>query len=488
MDSAVNNLADPESLLGMLQRGRGKGYLAALDAAPETVWPLLLECVANDPRLDRDVEDREEYYAGLIAATHMDLEPFRSYLVQNDSKEDRRDWRLGLPLATLGCVAEEKIDTAALGILREYVSYGQRWDRVLQILAEVDTPTALEQTVALFCHRVRSDANVHSQFQETVREHWDWYCWHDEDGRSQCGFLLPIREPWKTICTHNDEFAALFRGVGIVYDQPPPPREEPSEEYLAGLSLEDLFSLVDESNCTRFCRVLPEKVSAENEEYLFRQLATGNPYHMALAFRGLGKLGTPRAFEAAKSYIEGSENADRTVRRRVFQAIEEMPGALTLDTARQWFGRKEHHLQIAAGGILENHATLGDVPLLIEVLHAPETVRYEDFRLESALDALARFDGIGPIPELEQVFRQVQHCFGRYRAANAMAVTAPVEFTSEYAFECLWDCHWQTRVLGCEMVSLSAPGVLDRLKELAADTNVENHEVREAAQERLEGF
>ncbi len=28
----MNNLADPESLLGMLQRGRGKGYLAALEA------------------------------------------------------------------------------------------------------------------------------------------------------------------------------------------------------------------------------------------------------------------------------------------------------------------------------------------------------------------------------------------------------------------------------------------------------------------------
>jgi hypothetical protein len=45
VDSAGNNLADPESLLGMLQRGRGKGYLAALEAAPETVWPLLFECL-----------------------------------------------------------------------------------------------------------------------------------------------------------------------------------------------------------------------------------------------------------------------------------------------------------------------------------------------------------------------------------------------------------------------------------------------------------
>jgi hypothetical protein len=33
MDSRRDNLAEPESLLGMLQRGRGKGYLVALETA-----------------------------------------------------------------------------------------------------------------------------------------------------------------------------------------------------------------------------------------------------------------------------------------------------------------------------------------------------------------------------------------------------------------------------------------------------------------------
>lgn len=70
MDSVGNNLADPESLLGLLQRGRGKGYLAALEAAPDTVWPLLFECSTHDPRCEREWEDRAEYYAPLMAATH----------------------------------------------------------------------------------------------------------------------------------------------------------------------------------------------------------------------------------------------------------------------------------------------------------------------------------------------------------------------------------------------------------------------------------
>ncbi len=487
MTTNVNNLADPDSLLGMLQRGRGKGYLAAVETPPETVWPLLFECVTNDPRLDRVCEEREEYYASLIVATHMELEPFRSRLAQDDVNDDVPDWAMGLLLCTLSCLAEEKQNAVALQILRDYVSYGQRWQNVLRVLADVDTPVALEQTVAALCHRINGDAKVLAQFNDAVQESWKWYGWYDEKARAQCNFFLPICEPWKTICTHNGEFANLFRGVAIAYDQPSPPKKKPSEEYLASLSLEDLFALVDESNRTRFWRVLPEKVSADDEDYLLEQLSTGDPHRMVLAFRGLGELGTPRAFEAVKSYIEGSENADPRVRARAFQAIAEMPGSRTLETARQWFRRKEHHLQIPAGDILENHATLDDVPLLIEALRTPETVRYEDFRLSSALDALARLDGIGPIPELEQVFRQVQHCFGRYRAAHAMAVTAPVEFASEYAFECLWDCHDDTRALGCEMVSLSSPGALERLREIAAD-EAEADNVRQAAQERLEGF
>lgn len=220
---ARTNLADSGSLLGMLQRGRGEGYLRALAAPPETVWPLLFECITNDPRLDGQCEEREEYYASLILARGMDVEPLGAYLRRNDT------------------------------------------------------------------------------------------------------------------------------------------------------------------------------------------------------------------------------------------------------------------------GILENHATFEDVPLLIEALRQPETLRREDFRLPSGLNAMARLDGIGPVPELERVFCEAQSSFDRHRAAAAMAATAPVHFTAEYAFECLWDCDSDTRALGCEMVNLSMPGALERLRELAADPD-ELDNVRQEADERLEGF
>ncbi|MBN1362641.1 MAG: hypothetical protein JW993_18735 [Sedimentisphaerales bacterium] len=83
----TKHLADPDSLLGLLQRGRGKGYLLALEAPPATVWPLLMECITNDPRVDCDVEVRDQYYASLILATGMDLQPLRLHIKLNDNTE-----------------------------------------------------------------------------------------------------------------------------------------------------------------------------------------------------------------------------------------------------------------------------------------------------------------------------------------------------------------------------------------------------------------
>jgi hypothetical protein len=118
---------------------------------------------------------------------------------------------------------------------------------------------------------------------------------------------------------------------------------------------------------------------------------------------------------------------------------------------------------------LEKHALPEDVPLLTEALRTPDAFRGEDPRLSGVLGALARFEGFGRIPELEHLFCQVENSFWRFYVAQAMAATAPVEFASEYAFECLWDCDKYARALGCEKVSLSTPGALERLRELAAD-------------------
>jgi hypothetical protein len=478
----VDRLAGPESLLGMLQRGRGAGYLAALNAPRETVWPQLLECIANDPRLDQECEDRAEYYASLVLATGMDLGPIYSYLKQSDGQEDESS----LPLETLAALAQRG-HGEAVQMLRDYISFGCDWIHVVYSLDDLGQPAVLDGVDETVYGRIVGDRDEHARFRAEVEESWQWYCDYDAEDRSKCRSILPVCEPWKTLCKKNKKLAGLFDDIGIAYHQPPPPRVRPTRESLAALPLGEMLASVNKSNWGPFWRTLPEKVTAQDEDLLLENLSSDNVYRVRLAFRGLGKVGTVKAFEVVKTYIENSENGDPKVRRYAFEAIAEMPGSLTLETGRHWFRRKEWYLQVPGGDILENNATLEDVPLLIEALRTPETVRREDFRLASALTALARFEGIGPIPELEQIFREAPDCFDRESAAHAMAITAPTQFSCQYAFECLWDCHAYTQELGCESVSLSTPGALERLRELAEDPGTYGG-ARQAAQKRLETF
>ena len=68
-------LADATDPLGKLQRGLGSGYLWALDADRTIGHALLLHCVFNDPRWDRQLDDRDDYHATL--ALDLQLTPAR---------------------------------------------------------------------------------------------------------------------------------------------------------------------------------------------------------------------------------------------------------------------------------------------------------------------------------------------------------------------------------------------------------------------------
>jgi len=68
-----------DSRLGALQRGRGAGaraVLADLEAGLEDV----LTCVLDDPRIDRQVEARDDYYAALLVAAQVDPGPIAEHI------------------------------------------------------------------------------------------------------------------------------------------------------------------------------------------------------------------------------------------------------------------------------------------------------------------------------------------------------------------------------------------------------------------------
>jgi hypothetical protein len=63
--------APADSPLGQLQRGRGAGWLYAAESPSGA--DLLVKCLSREPRWDRQVESRAEYYATL--ALHLEIPP-----------------------------------------------------------------------------------------------------------------------------------------------------------------------------------------------------------------------------------------------------------------------------------------------------------------------------------------------------------------------------------------------------------------------------
>src|ERR1044072_4445882 len=85
--ATVPNLADAADPLGKLQRGLGSGYLWALDADRAVSHALLVHCIFNDPRWDRQLDDRDDYYATLALDVGLNLEPLESWL-RGSAEED----------------------------------------------------------------------------------------------------------------------------------------------------------------------------------------------------------------------------------------------------------------------------------------------------------------------------------------------------------------------------------------------------------------
>jgi hypothetical protein len=480
-------LADPDTLLGMLERGRGAGYLLAVETTPVTVWPLLIECITNDPRLDRQVEYRADYYASLILETKMDIALLRDHLKQKDGPNDLF-FNVKLTIETLNSLVVYH-HAKALNILQDYISYGSHWHYVIISLWSSDVDGVIDGVDRILYDRLSTDQTFREDFQSNVIE--DWQAYYERDENARYGLLLPMCEPWKTMCRRNARLAALFDQFcpsDTIHS--PTRKKDTAIADLMQLSISELFTIMDRPDRPIFYKVskaLEQSVSLVDEDLLLKNLSDENEYKAMLALKGLGILGTPRAFEAVKSIIEFTEEPHSRVRARAFDAIAQMPSSLSLEIGRNWFHQDKWHFQVAGGRILENHATPEDIPLLIDVLKTPKTLQCEDFRLSSALEAFWHLDSIGHIPEIENVFTAVPHSYHRWRAAYAMATTAPNVFQTNYAYECLWDCHWHTRICGCENVSLSQPGVLAKLNEILEDPN-ENDEVREAAKLTIDEF
>lgn len=131
--------ADPGTLHGVMQRGRGRCRDAA-STQPEVVADLLIDCIVHDPRWDHQIEERSWLYAELAVDSNIDLTRLRAaYTGPIDRTGDSAAW---LAIGVLGRLARRGSEEAVLE-LRRYLRTGRDLDLALAELVPVaDHPAA----------------------------------------------------------------------------------------------------------------------------------------------------------------------------------------------------------------------------------------------------------------------------------------------------------------------------------------------------------
>lgn len=144
-------LSSPDTLHGLLQRGRGAGARRALRTPGAA--DLVLDCVCHDPRWDNQGESRSHYLAALMDALAVPLDDVRAHLFaaadvrRSGHFQAEDDDRTGSTLSVLGVLAQRgRVDAGQL--LRDYAVAGADWGAALDALAEDPDPAALGDGLA----------------------------------------------------------------------------------------------------------------------------------------------------------------------------------------------------------------------------------------------------------------------------------------------------------------------------------------------------
>jgi len=450
--------APRSTLLGQLQRGRGAAWLALSRGPREQAWPLIVECVTNDPRLDSQVEDRADCYATLILATGLELDPIWRYVREFDN--DDGGWNTPLAVGTLGKLAQRG-HRHATELLVDYVGWGQWWDWILDDLPLQQVPGLAKQTAARIEARFSDDADMEKAL-----------AWFDL-----------TEKHWSSIAACSDR-VARFASSNERARYPTECEWEPPPGHQS-LPLAELLSLADQSNYWKVKHFVRDRVQPGDLALLTESVRLDRPFVASAAFAGLTKLGSASSFPWLVEFIETNTDWPRILWKSLAELAVAIPPYLTLPLAREWFRSLDDRRRSLAEDILADHATREDVPMLRDaILEGLEDDLEHLYRLCDILKALHHCGAVGPIPELDLVFEEFRYSYGRKLCARAMHATNPNEFAKRFAFECLWDCESETRIIGAGSVPLTQNGAKERLHE-TADAAFEAEDLRLAARNRL---
>lgn len=441
----ATHIADGATLLGLLQRGRGKGYRDALTGPRPVVSTALLECITRDPRTDHQVESRDEYYGRCALAVDLDSGGIESFLFASPRGDDAdpSDAELGLgTLAWMGRLGRRD----AVAMLRRYVESGTHWESAVGAMG-YPTPIGLNGLDDAVASRSAS-------LDELARA----LPWHDA-------------MPWSAWRKHNPRIAEAY-ALRTEWHR----EQDERRSALQALSTQELLT-------RREVSLLRERTTSADKQVLHDAARHGADQLRRDAIKVLGWQRDMSVFDAAEQELRRNPERD---------ADEEWPpnaGAIAISQllkfapiarVRDWIGEKGRTGKVALH-MMAMWPMPGDAPLLRATIERREDDEWL-YPICDAVDGLATLADRESVPQLEHVFGATTYSYLRRRAARALAVTSP-SFAEGLAVECLWDCEHETRMMGCAAASWTAPATRERLSELAGDP-LQDRRVRITAERR----
>ncbi|WP_062215931.1 hypothetical protein [Streptomyces sp. NBRC 109706] len=472
------DIAPSGTLLGLLQRGRGDGWLHALAAPKAEAVAALERCVLHDPRPDWQLEHRSLYYARLYLELDAGLDAIAAHLFHPDDLPG--DLAAGLPgendlpgdngLASVACGEEERTGLAlsvlghlvsygsrpALRLLRAYALRGANWRWALDELAVRDTDAGLRALGPGILGRFPRTEDGEAALTAAARDSFEprpWRIWAEDPARPEQRRRLATAlergdfDRWQRQLRTTGprpgwSVASVLAWARDGYEQTPRQwREAPAARCLAAVA------------------------GPQDRPELLAAAAGGHPAARAAALRHLAERGDPRAL----GLIDAASAApDPDVRRAALAAFARMTGPQALDQARRWAVRGDE-LGTAAAALLARRGSATDAPRVLAALQRAVRTGGSDSReLRPLVEGVGRLCVTAAVPVLRHLYRRTPSSQLRCHAARALAATDPA-FPSGLAVECLWDCEEETRQLAAEFATTGDSRAVERMRRLATD-------------------
>jgi hypothetical protein len=465
------------SLRNMLRQGRGAGFLAAVDAGSNASADLL-DCVLNDSRWDRQVEERDDYYARLLLTTGTNVDEVRRYILEGSDEADESDFWLPIGvLAEMSCRGE----TSARDAMAEAVRSGARWRACLDALEaaggielvgdviSADVVQALISGVGI--DDIADAVNVVAAPWERWAEQAPALRFVVRNGAGSTREARPMSGP------------AAWTASRI--------RKRDLPDDLAALSTKSLLSRGSTPGMvSRLSDEVARRTDPDTPKLLATAAESGTPEERHVALRSLGKRGSTEFVAAAEQFLRRETELapgarrDHRLRRAFLQYLQELQPSVTLPLARRWFC-EPWPLSLAAERVLERHATADDRgPLEAAGTAALETS--DMYRLCSIVDAISAAGPDDSLPFLSEVYEQVPYSYARRRVVDALSRCPPTHATNRYLKEALWDCEPEARAMACRASRTLQAFPRARITEIARDL-YEDDSVRDAARGVLGG-